>query len=322
MNEARNKVAVVGGGRMGCGIAQVLALAGHPVWIFEPSSQARALVPQRLQEVLDDLDRVATSNVEVVADLGLAVAAADLVIEAGPEQLDVKQNIFADLGRLAPVTATLATNTSAIPVAKIAAKVADKRRVLGTHFWNPPHLVTLVEVVQAPETGAEVVAATMDVLARAGMEPVHVRSDIPGFIGNRLQHALKREAIALVAAGHCSAETVDRVVKHGFGARLGALGPLEQADLIGLELTLGIHRTVLPALDRTPEPQTLLVEKVAAGKTGAAVGEGFRTWRPGEADALRRRVTSALIERRRKQLADTERKATAIHEDDSDGTGG
>jgi 3-hydroxybutyryl-CoA dehydrogenase len=118
---------------------------------------------------------------------------------------------------------------------------------------------------------------------------VHVKRDVPGFIGNRLQHALKREAIALVAAGVCDAETLDLVVREGFGARLAVLGPLEQSDMIGLGLTLDIHRVLMPHLDRTPVPHPLLEAKVAAGETGMAAGKGFRAWTPAQAEAVRER---------------------------------
>jgi 3-hydroxybutyryl-CoA dehydrogenase len=139
------------------------------------------------------------------------------------------------------------------------------------------------------------VAWTIELLDRIGMKPVHVAADVPGFVGNRLQHALKREAIALVAAGICTAETVDIVTRYGFGARLGIVGPLEQSDLSGLELTLAIHETLMPALDNTPAPHPLLVEKVRAGHTGAAAGQGFRRWRPGEAQARRDEITRELV---------------------------
>jgi 3-hydroxybutyryl-CoA dehydrogenase len=119
--------------------------------------------------------------------------------------------------------------------------------------------------------------------------------DVPGFIGNRLQHALKREAIALVQDGVCDAETVDLVVKKSFGARLGIMGPLEQSDLVGLDLTLDIHSVVLSVLDRSVEPQRLLVEKVAAGKLGARVGEGFRKWTPEQRAELESRLDRALL---------------------------
>ncbi len=220
------------------------------------------------------------------------------MIEAGPENLAAKREIFAALVRTAPVWALLATNTSAIPIAEIGAGLPTADRILGTHFWNPPHLVPLVEVVEAEATGGEAVTRMIDFLAAAGMRPVHVRADIPGFIGNRLQHALKREAIAIVAAGHCSAEALDEVVRHGFGARLGSIGPLEQADLGGLELTLAIHETLMPDLDRTPVAHPFLVEKVERGETGVSVGRGFRDWAPGEAEEVQERVTRELLRRR------------------------
>ena len=132
--------------------------------------------------------------------------------------------------------------------------------------------------------------------AHAGRAPVHVRRDIPGFIGNRLQHALKREAIALVASGVCDAETIDTVVKSGFGARMAVLGPMEQSDLVGLDLTLDIQNVLIADLDRSSEPTQFLKDKVAAGKLGMRTGEGFRRWTPEQADAVRERLRRYLAE--------------------------
>jgi 3-hydroxybutyryl-CoA dehydrogenase len=136
----------------------------------------------------------------------------------------------------------------------------------------------------------------MDLLRNVGKVPVHVRRDIPGFVGNRLQHAMKREAIALVAAGVCDAETIDTVVKEGFGARTAVLGPMEQSDLVGLNLTLDIAEVLIADLDRTAGPHPFLREKVAAGKLGMKTGEGLRKWGPGEADAVRERLSQFLVE--------------------------
>jgi 3-hydroxybutyryl-CoA dehydrogenase len=216
------------------------------------------------------------------------------VIEAAPERLEMKRRIFAVLADAAPAGAVLASNTSAIPIQEITAGLPAPHRVIGTHFWNPPYLVPLVEVVQAAASDPAAVRRTIGLLDRIGMKPVHVAADVPGFVGNRLQHALKREAIALVAAGICTAETVDTVTRYGFGARLGIVGPLEQSDLSGLELTLAVHETLMPALDNTPVPHPLLVEKVRNGETGAAAGSGFRRWRPGEAQARRDEITREL----------------------------
>jgi 3-hydroxybutyryl-CoA dehydrogenase len=292
------RVAVVGSGVMGAAIALVLARGGSPVTLYDPVPEALEAAVQRIRhgtKLLGGDPDGPRAHVRVTTDLAAAVTDAQLVVEAGPEVLDVKQEIFAVVSELAPPDAVLASNTSAIPIRDIAARARGRERVLGTHFWNPPHLVPLVEVVQSDETDPRHVEWTIALLTRRGLSPVHVRADVPGFIGNRLQHALKREAIALVAAGVCDAETLDTVVKEGFGARLGAIGPLEQADLGGLALTLQIHEVVMPALDNTPEPHPLLREKVARGELGARTGSGFRRWRPGEAEALRARVDAELL---------------------------
>ena len=206
------------------------------------------------------------------------------------KSLEIKQDIFAQLDELCGPETILATNTSVIPVTQIGARTKRRGRILGTHFWNPPYAVRLVEVVQTEFTSPDAIARTISLLKEVGQIPVHVMKDVPGFIGNRLQHALKREAIALVQDGVCDAETVDLVVKNSFGARLGIMGPLEQSDLVGLNLTLDIHAVILRDLDRSVEPQRLLVEKVAAGKLGARVGEGFRKWTPEQRAELESRA--------------------------------
>ena len=179
--------------------------------------------------------------------LAPAVQGAAFVFEAAPEKLPLKQQIFAEIEAAVAPDTILASNSSAIPSTEIGRDLTHRERVVGTHFWNPPHLVPLVEVIQNEKTSDAGGARTMELLASAGKTPVHVRRDIPGFIGNRLQHAMKREAIALVAAGVCDAETIDTVVKEGFGARMAVLGPMEQSDLVGLNLTLDIAEVLYPA---------------------------------------------------------------------------
>ena len=151
-----------------------------------------------------------------------------------------------------------------------------------------------VEVIETQWTSAEVVARTMKLHEAAGKTPAHVKKDVPGFIGNRLQHALRRDAIALVEQGICDAETVDAVVKASFGRRLPVLGPLENADLVGTDLTLAIHNTVLPAIDSRPEPSPYLQKLVADKKLGFKSGEGFRRWSPDEQAALRAKLMKHL----------------------------
>lgn len=313
MTTQQGGIAVIGAGLMGAAIAQVFASAGHEVAVHDPDPDARARVSRRIAAAFDllGLDRATGGAVSVHDRIGDAVADAALVVEAGPEDLAVKRQIFAELVACANKEALLATNTSAIPIAEIVRGLASRHRMLGMHFWNPPYLVPLVEVVEAEETAAEAIEAGIALLRGAMLEPVHVRADIPGFIGNRLQHALKREAIALVAAGACSAEDIDMVVKMGFGARLALIGPLEQSDLVGLPLTLQIHDTLMPDLDCTAESHPYLVELVRTGRTGAAAGRGFREWTPEQAGAARSRLEAGLVDaalRRRRDLELSQRR--------------
>jgi 3-hydroxybutyryl-CoA dehydrogenase len=292
------KIGVVGGGLMGHGIAYLLAAAGHQVGVFELSGDLRTSLPQRLQSICDLLgdDPAVVRRISAHAELAPAVKDAAFVFEAAPEKLPLKQKIFAELESLASADTILASNSSAIPTTEIGRNLVHRERDVGTHVWNPPHLMPLVEVIQNEKTSEAVVARTIELLRDAGKVPVHVRRDIPGFVGNRLQHALKREAIALVAAGVCDAETLDTVVKEGFGARMAVLGPLEQSDLVGLDLTLDISEVLVADLDRSAGPHPFLREKVGAGKLGMKSGEGFRKWTPEQADAVRDRLRSFLAE--------------------------
>jgi len=292
------RIGVVGGGLMGHGIAYLLAATGHIVGIFETEPEIRANLLQRLRVIADLFsdDVALVQNVSVHDQLAPAVASARFVFEAAPEKLPLKQKIFAELENAVAPDTILASNSSAIPSTAIGQHLKHRERVIGTHFWNPPHLVPLVEVIQSEKTRGEVVRATMELLRDAGKTPVHVRRDVPGFVGNRLQHALKREAVALVAAGVCDAETIDIVVREGPGARMAVLGPMEQSDLVGLDLTLDISNVLTADLDRTAGPHPFLREKVKAGKLGMKTGEGLRKWGPGEADAVRERLSRFLVE--------------------------
>lgn len=289
-------VAIIGAGLMGHGIAQVFAAHGHAVRIHDASAQALADVHRRVRDNLLDLgwDPSAAAGIEPCAVLADAVRDADVVFEAGPENLQLKQQLFAQIETFAPRAALLASNTSVIPISRIMGGLRHRDRALGTHWWNPPYLVPLVEVIQTADTSAKSMQRMTELLAAAGKTPVTVRKDVPGFVGNRLQHALWREAIALVQSGVCDAETVDTVVKSSFGRRLAVLGPLENADLVGTDLTLVIHDTVLPDLDRSAEAQPYLREMVASGRLGMKSGEGFRRWSAEDQARLRQRVLAHL----------------------------
>src|ERR1700691_5736594 len=289
-------IAIIGAGLMGHGIAQVFARAGHTVRVYDPANAMLASLQERIRRNLSDLGQEgeAAAYVSAHANLAEAVAGAAFVFEAGPENLPLKQQIFVDIEAAAATEAILASNTSVIPITQIMSRLRNPRRALGTHWWNPPYLLPLVEVIRTPATSPACVQAMSALLSAAGKTPVTVEKDVPGFVGNRLQHALWREAIALVQEGVCDARTVDTVVKASFGRRLAVLGPLENADLVGTDLTLAIHETVLPHLDRTPSALPLLRRLVEAGKLGMKSGEGFQRWDPEQQAALRARLLAHL----------------------------
>jgi 3-hydroxybutyryl-CoA dehydrogenase len=293
---AKARIGVLGAGLMGHGIAQVFALAGHEVNIYDPVAASLAQVRTRIAANLRDLgdDEAAAERVQPCSEMAAAVRDADFVVEAAPEDLELKRKLFREAEDHVRHDTILASNTSVIPITAIMQDLRDRARALGTHWWNPPFLVPLVEVIGTQWTSRAAIDWTMVLHAAAGKKPAHVKKDVPGFIGNRLQHALWREAVALVEHGICDAETVDTVIKAAFGRRLAVLGPLENADLVGTDLTLAIHKTVLPAIDSRPGPSPYLEKLVAEGKLGFKSGQGFRTWTPEQQAALRHKVVQHL----------------------------
>jgi 3-hydroxybutyryl-CoA dehydrogenase len=289
-------IAIIGGGLMGHGIAQVFALHGHTVRVYDTAAAVLAALRERVRQNLAELgqDVQAAERVHPAPLLAQAVADAQVVFEAGPENLKIKQQLFAEIEAAAPLTALLSSNTSVIPITQIMSGLKHRERALGTHWWNPPYLVPLVEVIRTAWTSSAAIEQMSSLLTAVGKTPVTVQKDVPGFVGNRLQHALWREAIALVQNGVCDAETVDTVIKASFGRRLAVLGPLENADLVGTDLTLAIHNTVLPDLDRTPTALPYLEQLVRDGRLGMKSGEGFRKWTPEQQAALRSKVTAYL----------------------------
>jgi 3-hydroxybutyryl-CoA dehydrogenase len=294
MTKAR--IAVIGAGLMGHGIAQVFALAGHDVTIYDAVVASLDSAKTRILANLRDLedDEAAIERVRPCVNLADAVREADYVVEAVLEDLGLKQKLFVEIEQHVRPDTILASNTSVIPITRIMEGLRDRSRALGTHWWNPPYLVPLVEVIGTQWTSQQAIDWTIALHRDAGKSPVHVKKDVPGFVGNRLQHALWREAIALVEHGICDAETVDTVIKASFGRRLAVLGPLENADLVGTDLTLAIHQTVLPDIEGRPGPSPYLEQLVADGKLGMKAGEGFRRWTAEQQQKLRAKVLAHL----------------------------
>lgn len=294
------RIAVIGAGLMGHGIAQVFALAGHDVTITDAHKPTLDSALSRISANLRDLgdDETAVTRVKPVADLADCVRDADYVVEAILEDMPLKQKTFAEIEKHVRTDTILASNTSVMPITEIMQGLQHRERALGTHWWNPPFLVPLVEVIATRWTSQAAIDFTMKLHEDARKQPAHVKKDVPGFIGNRLQHALWREAVSLVERGICDAETVDRVIKAAFGRRLAVLGPLENADMVGTDLTLAIHKTVLPDIDHRPGPSPYLERLVAEGKLGFKSGEGFRKWSAEEQAALRSKVLQHLKQAR------------------------
>ncbi len=302
---ARERVAVVGAGLMGIGIAQIFALAGHQVALQDVSGEALERAPAAMRANLAFLAEnglgsagdiePAVARVSTTTDLATAVRGADVVVECVFEDLGLKQSVFERLDQLCPPQTILCTNTSVMSITEIASRAVHKERVVGTHFWNPPYLIPLVEVVRTADVSDQVVGTTIALLRAVGKHPIDCKKDVPGFVANRLQHALWREAISIVEHGIADAETVDESIRFGPGLRLPILAPMENADMVGLDLTLSIHDYILPHLEASGEPSPLLKEKVEAGDLGFKTGRGFREWTPEQADASRKRLVAYLV---------------------------
>ena len=292
-----SKVTVIGAGLMGCGIAQVFASKGISVTLFDSFESARTNAKAKISSNLEIIGQPlsALDCVRIESCLETAVKDADFVIEAVPEKVELKQMVFSDILEYVSEHCILASNTSVIPIRSIAEGLDFNGRIVGTHWWNPPYLVPLVEVVQSEQSTLESVETMMSLLRYVGKEPVHVQKDVPGFVGNRLQHALWREAIALINDGVCSAESIDTVVKKSFGMRLPVLGPIENADLVGLDLTLDIHNVIFPSLESSASPADILKEKVESGDLGMKSGVGFKSWGDQKAVELRENLSRYLV---------------------------
>jgi len=299
------RIAVVGAGLMGHGIAQIFAVNGHEVSLVDQDKKILQSAMRGIRKnlalmaghdfLVEDQIDTALSRITTTTDIEEGVDGADFVFEAVVENLLIKQNIFRDLDRVCPRSTILASNTSVMSITEIASKSDNKKRIVGTHFWNPPHLIPLVEVVPGDETVPSTVDATYDLLHQVGKHPVKVKKDAPGFVANRLQHALWREALSIVEKGIADAATVDECIKFGFGLRMPALGPMENTDMVGTDLVLSIHDYLLKHLENSPEPSRLLREKVERGDLGFKTGKGFQSWSKEEAESSRESLQKYLL---------------------------
>lgn len=288
------RVGILGAGLMGHGIAQVFCQAGFRVSIWDPDGKALRDVPHRIDEHLRLLGQERRGEVGLCATLAECVRDCDLVVEAAPEKLALKQELVRQIDAANP-DCVVASNTSVLRITEIARHARDPRRVVGTHWWNPPYLIPVVEIVRGERTGEEVAAQVRQWLLDAGKLPVDVYKDAPGFVGNRMQFALVREAAHIVEEGICSAETVDLVARHTFGRRMAAVGPLRNSDFIGLDLVEAILDYLAPSLSDAKQAPALIKQLVARGDKGARAGMGIFEWSEGERGEAEQRLLKHLV---------------------------
>ena len=310
--EEINHVGLLGAGMVGHGLALHFAKAGYRVSFYSRTQQTldkaieniRSNLPALMQgqaNVEDEIEKI-ISRIRTTTNIDEAVAKATIIIESVTEDLKVKQDLFKELDQMCPRDVILATNTSVISITAIASQAKNRDRIIGTHFWFPPYLIPLVEVVKGRDTSNETMETTYQFMKKAGKHPIKCLKDVPGFVANRLQHALWREAISIVEKGIADAATVDDAIKQSFGIRIPVLGPIENADMVGLDLVLAIHNTVLQDLEASANPSPLLKDKVSKGELGFKSGKGlYDSWTPERIKRTRERLMKHLIDYSRKQ---------------------
>jgi 3-hydroxybutyryl-CoA dehydrogenase len=290
--------AIVGGGTMGTDIAAIFIAGGWAVNIVEPLQDRWSAALARIVQSVAQLGGT-QGETPVRMHTGISELPWNelgILIECVPENLEMKRSLFAQMEKLAPANLPLASNSSSFPISDIGRGLKSRERMLGLHFFMPAHLVPAVEVIRGEATDPALCGQCSALMRSLGKVPVNVKKDVPGFLANRLQHALAREAFAMIDAGLASAEDVDAAVRFGFGLRYLASGPILQKDIAGLDIHCAAARTMYPSLANSIVPSAALSEKVAAGKLGMKTGEGFYQWTPESAAMEKARYEQALLD--------------------------
>ncbi|WP_191085810.1 3-hydroxyacyl-CoA dehydrogenase family protein [Roseococcus microcysteis] len=285
---------VLGLGLMGCDIAAIFLAGGWRVTAVEPREAVWPAARERMARAVAQLGGAAAEAQIVAAPEGVDYSDAGVVIEAVPENLAIKRDLFARLDKLVPAGVPVATNASGLRITDIAAGCATQSRMANLHFFLPAHLVPGVEVVRGEHTDQAVCERLAAIMAALGRKPIMVARDVPGFLANRLQHAMMREAFAAIEEGLASADDVDAAVRYTFGFRYIAGGPILQKELAGLETQLAAASSIYPSLNTSPEPSPGLRRLVEAGHYGAKTGQGFREWPPARVAREQARYEKAL----------------------------
>jgi 3-hydroxybutyryl-CoA dehydrogenase len=299
------RIALIGVGIMGSGMAAEWAAAGQQVTLHARDEERVARGRERVAAALrtlagagllgDDGAESALARVGTATDLRAAVTGADLVQESIPENLELKRALFADLDRWCPPETILATNTSGLPITTIAEGLSGAGRVIGVHYLNPAHLMPPVEVIPGEATTPEVIERVRAALIALGKSPLVVRREVPGFLWNRLQFALVREAFWLVEQGVATMEEVDLAIRQGLGRRWATAGPFASMDLGGLDTFNNVGSYLLPHLSKADVVPDFLRDRIAEGRFGAKSGGGFYDWPAERRDATIARRDAALL---------------------------
>ena len=297
-----NNVAVIGAGLMGRAIAFLLT-AKYKVAVYDINpidlyGGVREIVKELVEFGAlseEELERRLSQLFLVTQIDDDAIKNADLIVESVFEDMDVKRNTFAQLEKVCREDCILCTNTSVMSPTEISRDIKHRERFVGTHFWNPAHLIPLVEIVMSDATSQQTAQTVMDVLTDIGKKPILCKKDVPGFIGNRLQFALWREAFYIVEEGIADAKTIDDACKYGPGLRWPVLGPMENADMIGLDLTYNMHNYLFKWLNDSHEPSHILKEMLDNGDNGMKTGKGWLDWSPEEIARVQNRLREHLI---------------------------
>lgn len=289
-------IALAGGGTMGVDIALTFARAGRRVHVVEPRENARGPMPARIAAGLAQMGAAGREGlVHAHADLATVPwPAVDLFIEAITERLEAKQALFAQVEALARPDALLASNSSSFPIGQIAANLTRPERCHNLHYFMPAHIVPLVEIACGPKSDPGLAQELAQLMRDTGKVPVVIKKDLPGFLANRLQHALAREAYDLAQSGAASLEDIDNAVRFGFGFRYLAAGPVLQKDHAGLDIHAAAAATMYPTLCNDDRPAPILTDRVAAGRIGMKSGSGFYDWTPESIAREKARYEAAL----------------------------
>lgn len=294
----QHRYCVVGAGLMGVGIAVAFARSDKPVLLLDNDDARLAAVRTTAAAILDELSDAGQFDLlqkeNVLAQIATTASMDDvrhceLIIEAIPERLDLKHTLYAALEAIVSPQTIIASNTSGLLPDSLAEKMRHPERLLIAHFWHPPHFIPLVELVPGTATDCAHLGAVESLFTAMGLEAVRLNRAAPGFIGNRLQFALLREALHIVESGIAEPEVVDRVMRASLGRRYGMVGPLEAADMTGLNTVADICRHLLPELASGEKMLALVHEKVAGGQTGERSGQGFYHWDEARRERIRER---------------------------------